>query len=313
MTANTAEQRTNTFFFRVMESAPPGLLISAAIGLCIVGVFQYIFYLHVLPAHWHTYLLHTLSVAIALFFEALGFYFLVATVRDFSGGHRREGYIGLLATSLLWGYAIWEAHHISASFDAGGKYWAIMGIIGTIVCIVRVVELRITLTVTSAFAQQNIVGEQEKQIAHYQKQLAETTGRLNTIESEAKAAHDRQQAEAERLRQLEAEEAERQKEAKSLAIQQENETLRRQLARLEKKESENNSALTGKQKLNRETALRIMRAFYQKNSVAPTRVQLAQLAGVDERTVGNCFPNGAWAEAITLLKQEAPQEAVAGN
>ena len=169
-TVSHAEERATTAFRRVMDTAPMGLLICAALGLLIVGVFQYIFYIGVLPTGWCHALRAALSGALAAFFEGLGFYFLVATVRDFSAGHQREGYIGLTATFILWIYAIWEAHHISVAFDAGGKYWAIMGIIGTIVCVVRVVELRITLTVTSATRRQDD-----------RKTIAELTGKLQAF------------------------------------------------------------------------------------------------------------------------------------
>ena len=68
----THEQRANTAFQRVMDSAPMGLLISAAVGLAIVGVFQYIFYLGILPGCWSPTLRGLLSGAIAAFSNSPG-------------------------------------------------------------------------------------------------------------------------------------------------------------------------------------------------------------------------------------------------
>lgn len=288
-TATTSsEQRANTAFFRVMETAPMGLLVSAALGLAIVGVFQYIFYLGVLPTGWSGILRATLSTGLAAFFEGLGFYFLVATVRDFSGGHRREGYIGLLATCLLWAYALWEAHHISAAFDAGGKYWAIMGIIGTIVCVVRVVELRITLTVTSAFRRKDAIAEAETTIATYRKQLDELTGKVNRYEAEIKAAHDRKQAEAERLAALEAAEAERKQQEEYAALQKELSALRRIAAKAD------SDPATGKIKISTGKVETVIREFMRKNrGMRPSREQIASACSVDARSLRNYFPNGS--------------------
>lgn len=298
-TATTSsEHRANTAFHRVMETAPMGLLISAALGLIIVGVFQYIFYLGVLPTGWSGTLRATLSTGLAAFFEGLGFYFLVATVRDFSSNHRREGYIGLLATCLLWTYALWEAHHISAAFDAGGKYWAIMGIIGTIVCVVRVVELRITLTVTSAFLKADALAVAEKNLSDYRKQLDELTGKVNRYEAEMKAAEDRKKAEQQRLQELEAAEAERRKEEEVATMRRELAAARRELAKVE-------SMPGGKIKVSAEKVSAAIRDFMRKNrGMKPSRAQIAAAVQVDERSLRNHFPNGSLDGIIEELFRE---------
>lgn len=303
--AKASDRRANTAFHAVMETAPMGLLISAALGLIIVGIFQYIFYLGVLPAGWSVILRSTLSTGLAAFFEGLGFYFLVATVRDFSAGHRREGYIGLLATCLLWVYAIWEAHHISAAFDAGGKYWAIMGIIGTIVCVVRVVELRITLTVTSAYQKADALAQAETTIEDYRKQLLDLSGKVNRYEAEMKAAEDRKNAEEQRLRDLEAAEAERRKQEEVESIRRELAAARRELAKVE-------NGTTGKVKVSSEKVSAAIRDFMRKNrGMRPTRAQIAAAVQVDERSLRNHFPNGSLdatiAEIFAEINQSQPE------
>ncbi len=283
-------EAATTAFRRVMETAPMGLLVSAALGLLIVGVFQYIFYLDVLPAGWSDTLRATLSTGLAAFFEGLGFYFLVATVRDFSAGHRREGYIGLTATFILWAYALWEAHHISAAFDAGGKYWAIMGIIGTIVCVVRVVELRITLTVTSATRRED-----------YRKTIENLTGKLQAFEAEKKYAEDRKNAEEQRLRELEATEAERRKQEEQDSIRRELAAARRELAKLQ-------TSTTGKVKVAGGKVEAAIREFIRTNrGMKPTRAQIATAVQVEERTLRNHFPNGSLDGIIENIFREINQ------
>lgn len=300
-TPPTAEQRANTAFHRVMETAPMGLLLSAALGLLIVGVFQYIFYLGVLPAGWTPTLRATLSTGLAAFFEGLGFYFLVATVRDFSAGHRREGYIGLLATCLLWAYALWEAHHISAAFDQGGKYWAIMGIIGTIVCVVRVVELRITLTVTSAYLRADALSVAESALSDYRKEVSELTGKVNRYEAEKREQEDRKQAEAERLAALEAEEAQRQQAEKWTAMEKELAAAKRALSAADKN-------TTGKDTINPDTVRRTAADFMRKNrGVKVSQKIAAQILNKDERTIRNAFKNGSWDAMVAELFQEINQ------
>ena len=240
MSTATDEQRTNTLFYRVMESAPLWLLIFAALGLAIAGVFQFLFYLHILPTAWPSALTSCISAALALFFEGLGFYFLVTTVRDFSAGARREGAIGLTATFLLWAYALWECVHISASFDSNTpeSFWSICGILGTIVCLVRIVELRITLTVTSAYQRIDEVAVITAELEADRKQLEIVTGKLLHLEAEKQAANNRkleaekrQQEEQQRLFELEQAEIRRQQEEQLREAIEEAERLRRQLAR----------------------------------------------------------------------------------
>lgn len=299
-TASTSsEQRANTNFYRIMETAPMGLLVSAALGLAIVGVLQYIFYLGVLPTGWSAILRGVISGGLAAFFEVLGFYFLVATVRDYSAGHLREVYIGLLATFLLWAYALWEAHHISAAFDAGGKYWAIMGIIGTIVCVVRVVELRISLTVTSAYLRKDALTVAENTIADYRKQLDELTGKVNRYEAEITAAAERKKAEQERLAALEAEAADRKAQEEHAAMQAELTRLRRIAAKAETGDQ------SGKVKIQGGKVETAIRDFMRKNrGLRPTRAQIAAAVSVDERTLRNHFPNGSLDATIEELFRE---------
>lgn len=307
----SSEHRANTAFFRIMETAPLGLLISAALGLALVGVFQYIFYLDVLPAGWAWFLRATLSTGLAAFFEGLGFYFLVATVRDFSGGHRREGYIGLTATFLLWAYALWEAHHISTAFDAGGKYWAIMGIIGTIVCVVRVVELRITLTVTSAYQRQSEVDELRTTLQSERKQRLELTGKVNHYEAE-KRRIEQEKAEAEKNAfQAEQQRIEQEKALREMQMQQENENLQNELADLRKKvdRAEKRSVSAGNtQPVDRNKRPEIERRvqeFYRKNNVVPTQDQAAKLVGLkDARALRYHFQNGSWDKFVESLQPE---------
>lgn len=288
--ANNTEKRANAIFFNVMETAPLGLLISAALGLAIVGVFQYIFYLGVLPAGWSVLLRSLLSTALAAFFEGLGFYFLVATVRDFSAGHRREGFIGLGATFLLWAYALWESHHISAAFDSGGHYWAIMGIIGTIVCVVRVVELRITLTVSSAVRQADALAEAETAIADQRKHIEFLAGKVNRYEAERQAAEDRKQAEQQRLRDLEAADAERRKQEEIETMRRELSAARRTISTMEK---QTGGDISGRIKVSTEKVRAAIRDFRRKTNATPTRKQIASAVSVDERSLRNHFPNGS--------------------
>ena len=279
------EERANSAFYRVMESAPMGLLISAALGLAIVGVFQYLFYLDVLPYGWNTPLRCAIASATAAFFEALGLFFLITTVRDFSAHARREGFIGLLATCLLWAYALWESTHVAASFDRDTPetYWAVFGIIGTIVCIVRIVELRIALTVTSAM-----------QRADYRKTIAELTGKLSAFEAE-KARIEAEKYEAEKYA---ATLAEQQREQEIAAAFEELDNLRRRLARADR---------TGAAPIDRNKRSEIerkVRDFYRKNHTAPTQAQAATISGLgDARALRHHFPNGAWDAFIATLQE----------
>lgn len=273
------EARANTAFARVMDSAPMGLLLSAALGLAIVGVFQYIFYLDVLPVGWQSMFRHIISGAIALFFEALGLFFLITTVRDFSARHRREGWLGAVASVLLLIYALYEVNHVAAVFDRDTPetYATIYSILATIIVIVRVVELRIALTVTAAIAR-----------ADERKIIAELTGQL--------AAFQAEKADTER-RKLEAEEAERRieeqrHEQEIEAMFAEVEALRRYKERHEKRTGENGQPLDGNKRAEIE---RRVRKFYKETNLFPTQEQAAKLAGLkDARSLRYYFPNGAW-------------------
>lgn len=292
-----ADDQANSIFARVMRSAPMGLLVSAALGLAIVGVFQYIFYLDVLPGGWQPTLRHILSASIAAFFEALGLFFLITTVRDFSAGAVREGWLGLAATILLWAYAIWEAKHVASAFDGNTpeSHWAVLGIIGTIVCIVRIVEFRIALTVTSAYTRQDD-----------RKLIAELTGKLNLYEAEkAGIEHRKNEAEKEAQR-LENE----RREAEISEAFQELETLRRKIANTERRTA---TSHTG-QPIDRNKRAEIERKardFYRKHSILPTQEQAAKLSGLsDARSLRNHFPNGSWEAFTSALQAETQPEAV---
>lgn len=306
----STEDRANSAFFKVMESAPMGLLISAALGLAIVGVFQFIFYFQVIPADWSATLRSVLSASLAVFFEGLGFYFLVTTVRDFSGGARREGYIGLGATCLLWAYALWECTHIASAFDNDQPegYWSIYGIIGTIICVVRVVELRITLTVTSAIKRKHAHDEAEEQIVR----LSETNSlllkeveqfRLNDelAEMERQIMRDRASKEAETLRQLEAEKAEALQRKQLDSALEELESMRRKLERTEKKEL----GASGVQKVSRELVKRKALEYMRKNDgMLPSQEIMATLIKCTAKSIRNHFPNGSWPEFLQELESE---------
>ena len=307
MSTATAEQRTNTAFFRIMETAPIGLLISAALGLAIVGVFQYIFYLIILPDGWSTLLSAILAGSLATFFEALGFYFLVATVRDFSAGHRREGYIGLLATFLLWAYALWEATHIAATFDANTPetWWSIFGIIGTIVCVVRVVELRITLTVTSAYNRKNEIDALHAATEEQRKNIETLTGKLAAYEAE-NTRIEAEKAEAEKQAQLLEQHRREQEIADAFA---ELDRLRKSVARSERS---GHPAAIDRNK--RGEIERKVRDFYRKTGTLPTQAQAATLAGLGApRALRHHFPNGAWDAFTASIQAENETATTAQN
>ncbi len=306
----SSEERANTAFFKVMESAPMGLLISAALGLAIVGVFQFIFYFQVIPADWSATLRSVLSAALAIFFEGLGFYFLVTTVRDFSGGARKEGYLGLAATFLLWAYALWECTHIAAAFDNDHPegFWSIYGIIGTIICVVRVVELRITLTVTSAVKRKHLHEEAALQISQLEQTNAILQGEVKAFRSRQEQAEAaRVSAEAARKEQAEiaaALEAERLAEIQRKAFddaQEELASLRRKLERSEKKEL----GTAGTQKVSRELIQQKAAEYMKRNpGLLPSQETMARLTNCTAKSIRNHFPNGSWAEFVASLEAE---------
>lgn len=263
-----------------------GLLLSAALGLAIVGVFQYIFYLDALPFLWQPPLRHGISVAIAAFFEALSLFFLITTVRDFSARHRREGWLGAVASILLLIYALYEVRHVAATFDRDTPetYATIYAILATIIVIVRVVELRIALTVTAA-----IIRHDERKI------IADLTGKLAILHAEKDAAENRKrQAEEERKR-LENE----RREQEITDAFTELETLRKRVAKQEKTSIGVNGVVT------QEAALRIARDYMRKNiGLKPTQKTIAALMKKEDRTIRNAFPNGSWDIQIEQLFAE---------
>lgn len=285
--STATEHRANTAFYKVMQSAPMGLLVCAALGLAIVGVFQFIFYFNVFPEAWSALLTTGISASLAIFFECLGFYFLVTTVRDFSTGARREGWLGLLATFLLWAYSIWEATHISATFDRDTpeSYAAVFGIIGTIVCIVRIVEIRITLTVTSSMKRIQEETSLLQQLEQERLLHADTTGKLQVYEAEKNSIRE---AEKQRLQQEN--EYRAQEEQKRIEdMERENQRLRRQL------ESSGKTSGQKLSKTDRAAMERKAREFFQKNNMIPTQDQVAHMCGLkDGKSVRIQFPNGSW-------------------
>jgi len=308
--ATTSEERANSAFFKVMESAPMGLLVMAALGLAIAGVFQFIFYFQVIPSDWPALLRSVISSALAIFFEGLGFYFLVTTVRDFSGGARREGWIGLGATFLLWAYALWECTHISGAFDSDTpeSYWSICGILGTIICVVRVVELRITLTVTSAVKRKHAHEEAEETIAQLVQESsllkAEVFAYRKNKEAAEQAARQAEMIAAQQAEMIAAQQAEKAayEQQKALeAAQEELEALRRKMERAEKKEL----GVSGIQKVSRELVTGKAIEFMRKNNgQIPTQETIAMLLKCTSKSIRNHFPNGSWNEFISTLEPE---------
>lgn len=298
----TTEERTNTLFFRVMETTPMGLLIGAALGLIIAGVFQFIFYLSILPPTWPMLLRTSISGSLAVFFELLAFFFLVATVRDFSSGARREGWIGVSASLLLLAYCAWEAIHIASEFDNNTSegFWAICSILGTIILAVRVVELRITLTVSSAYKQKDQVAELHATIQQLQDTLASTSAKLQhylNIEAEA---------EAQRLRliELEAEEAQRQKEEQYRQAQSELTRLRRMVER-----SEASSADNRKQAISQSEILKAAFPHFDPatGKLKVTREVIAAQLKTTTRTISEKFKNGTLESALRQMADKKPQ------
>jgi hypothetical protein len=295
----SAEERTNSMFFKVMETTPMGLLIGAALGLVIAGVFQYIFYLSILPSSWSLLLRTALSTGLALFFELLAFYFLVATVRDFSSGAKREGWIGVSASILLLSYCTWEAIHIASVFDNNTPegFWAICSILGTIILAVRVVELRITLTVSSAYKQKDRVQELQSEILNLTEQLARTSEQLqHYLDIDAEAEEKRI-----RLAQLEAEEAQREKEEQYRQAQQE-------LARLRKR-SEASGAENRKQSISQAEILKVAFRHFDPVSgkLKVTREVIAAELKTTTRTISEKFKNGTLEAALKHLAEKRQQ------
>ncbi len=305
----STEERAHAAFHRVMESAPMGLLVCAALGLAIIGGFQYLFYFYILPASWGFTLTAAFSASVAVFFEALGFFFLVATVRDFSAGARREGWLGLSGTILLFAYTLWECTHIAATFDRDTpeSWWAMFGIVGTIGTIVRLVEFRIALTVASSVQRKNALAEAENALAEERKRSLELTGKLVRFEQAEQAERQRieqeaRQAEADRLEL----EARRRQEAwdnlqqEAAQARQEAERLRRAADRAEKKTPGIPISGTGRMEMERKAS-----DFYKRNKILPTQQQVAEMVGLkDAKSVRIQFPNGSWDAFLETLEAE---------
>lgn len=305
----TTEERAHAAFHRVMESAPMGLLICAALGLAIIGGFQYLFYFFILPASWGFTLTAAFSASVAVFFEALGFFFLVATVRDFSAGAKREGWLGLSGTILLFAYTLWECTHIAATFDreTPESWWAMFGIVGTIGTIVRLVEFRIALTVASSVQRKNALAEAETTIADERKRNLELTGKLYRFEEAERTEKQRLQAENEQREKQRVEQEGRDRQQAWDALQQEAtearqeaERLRRAAARAEKAPAGITVTNTGRAEMERKAA-----DFYKRNKITPTQQQVAEMVGLkDAKSVRNQFPNGSWDDFLEGLEAE---------
>jgi hypothetical protein len=281
---NPPQDRANSFFAQVMSTAPTGLLISAALGLAIAGVFQFMFYSFILPEWWGASLRTTISVGLAVFFELLGFYFLVATVRDFSGGHRKEGWLGLLATLMLFAYSLTEAHHISSRFDGNTpeSFWAIFGILGTIVSVVRVVEFRIALTVTSEMSNQSTIADLSEKIGNLEKEILFLKGENFRLMSEKNAREESELLEKQRIEQ---EEADRKRRAESARI--------KELERLAGVKT-SGSIPVDKRKLIIDKAT----SLYRKTGMVPTKTQVEKELGLSDGSVKYYFKNGSFQEAV---------------
>lgn len=292
----SAEEKTNSLFFRIMETTPMGLLIGAALGLIIAGVFQFIFYLSILPPTWSILLRTSLSVSLAVFFELLAFFFLVATVRDFSSSARREGWIGVSASILLLSYCAWEAVHIASLFDNNTTqgFWSICSILGTIILAVRVVELRITLTVTSAYKQKNQMEELRQAFINLEAEAATTQHKLQYfLNLEAEAAANKQ-----RLLQLEAAEAEAAKEQQYKQAIAEAARLRRMV---EKSEATTNT--NRKPGISQSEILKAaFRHFDPKTGkLKVTREVIAAELKTTTRTISTYFKNGTLEESLRQM------------
>ena len=305
----TTEDRAHAVFHSVMESAPMGLLLCAALGLAIIGGFQFLFYFYILPAAWGFPLTATFSASIAIFFEGLGFFFLVATVRDFSAGARKEGWLGLSGTVLLFAYTLWECTHIATQFDGATpeSWWAIFGIVGTIGTIVRIVEFRIALTVASSAKRKSTLSEAETALSEERKRTLELTGKLVRFEQAELAENQRTQEEKEQREKerIEQEARDRQQAWDTLLqeaaeARQETERFRRVAERAEKKPPGIPITNTGRAEMERKAA-----DFYKRNNILPTQQQLAEMVGLkDAKSVRIQFPNGSWDAFLEGLEAE---------
>ena len=298
-TSNTAEQKTNTLFFGIMETTPMGLLIGAALGLLIAGVFQFIFYLTILPPTWSLLLRTCLAGGLAVFFELLAFFFLVATVRDFSSGAKREGWIGVSASLLLLSYCGWEAIHIASVFDNNTSegFWAICSILGTIILAVRVVELRITLTVSSAYKKEDTSEALQATIETLTLENGSLRVQLQKyLDAEAEVEQNKL-----RIQQIRMQEEAEAKEAENRANIAELNRLRKALEKTEgDKKPIRNGVVLDSEVLN--AAFRYFDLNTRKLTV--TRERIAAECNTTTRTLSTRFPNGSL-EAKLLMMAEA--------
>jgi len=296
-----AEDRANSAFFKVMQSAPMGLLISAALGFALVGIFQFLFYLDVLPNRWQPALLWVLSIGLSAFFEGLAFFFLLTTVRDFSAGAKREGWIGALASLLLLTYCMWEAHHIAGKFDDNTPegYWTIAGIVGTITVILRVVELRIALTVTHEYKRKSALAVAENKVLEMGRDIQDLATELLEYKRKEEAEALRLEQEAEMQLQQEMRRIEAEKESAHQMVLQEAERLKRQLAAFERTKGVPITSVSA------EDMKRKAREFYERNGIPPTQQQVAEMCGLkDAKSVRLKFPNGTWERYILSMKED---------
>lgn len=265
-----------------------GLLIGAALGLLIAGVFQFIFYLTILPPTWSIVLRTSLATGLAVFFELLAFFFLVATVRDFSSGAKREGWIGVSASLLLLSYCAWEAIHIASVFDndTPDGFWAICSILGTIILAVRVVELRITLTVSSAYKKADT--DQSLQ-AIINDMMAENGSILLQLQ---KYQAEEAEVEANRIlvQQLQQQEAEAQRQAEIASNMKELEKLRKAMAAIESEKKPIRNSV----QLESEIVAAAFRYFDPlSGKLTATREKIAAECNTTTRTLSTKFPNGS--------------------
>ena len=299
---STSEQRTNTLFFSIMETTPMGLLLGAALGLLIAGVFQFIFYLTILPDTWSVLLRTILSTGLAVFFEMLAFFFLVATVRDFSSGAKREGWIGVSASLLLLTYCAWEAIHIASVFDnnTAEGFWSICSILGTIILAVRVVELRITLTVSSAYKK----ADTERSLQTIINEMMAENGSILLKLQKYQAEEAEVEANKLRIQQIKQQE---EAEARDAEYRSNIAELNRLRKALEKTEGEKKTVRSGVQ-LDSEVVKTAFR-YFDKNTrkLTVTRERIAAECNTTTRTLSTRFPNGSL-EAKLLMMAESHQD-----
>lgn len=289
-TAINTPERAITLFARVMGSAPTGLLLCAALGLALVGVFQFKYYEAALPDFLGEWLIILLSFGISIFVESLGFFLLVATVRDYSSGARKEGTLGLLATILLYAFSMWEAYTVSVRFAENDhpRFLSLFSLIGTIVTIVRVVEFRIALTVTATETQRKKNDLLSEENAALKMEILELRGAVSRFEQEKKARETAEVAENERI----AKESER--------IQREDQ---------ERKQKERDAELSRLRKIaagisqdkspdRRGKILAKAREILHKEGRIPTKREIETALGFSQGSVKYYFPNGSYEAAI---------------